>query len=760
MTEGIVLSNYDFKNVSPYEFETIIRDLLSQKEDKEFENFSSGPDGGIDLRHISPEGKLTIVQCKHYAGSNFSKLKNNFKKYEVAKAKSLNPDRYILATSLPLTHKNKDTLVEISDGLISRSEDVISCETINLWLTEFPRIEKRHMSLWANSSAVLEKIFNSGIYSYSEYQKQEMQKKIGFYVKSECFYEAQDIIKSQKFCIIAGPPGVGKTSLAEILMIDYLTQGYDIVRISSDIKEAFDAFNENEKTVYYYDDFLGQTGLDEKLNKNEDQRIIDFCNLCKNSSNSLFILTTREYILERAKDIYGKIKNSNIDIKKCTIDISRYKLIDRARILYNHLYFSELGQDYFSEIINNNNYSKIISHPSFNPRVIEWMTIFVSRENIPPEKYIQTFMDTLQTPLLIWKDAFSQHITPGARILVLSNFLMPPGSSLSDLKYQYEILENLYCDLYRTPKPRNFNRNLKEVEGNFIHTFQTDDDIKIIFHNPSIRDFIASEVSADSDLAKCLILSCRAFDQLTNFYNSFQNHIGNEFFSDMEMISIFQNKLVELFSSDPVRPTYFDKYKPHLFLARIIFILNCNFPSPIPSLIKLVKEQISQFKFTINSVSGLITIDKLLDSLQSQYKKYEIDFALLAKEIFEELLFSLDDVSRILSLSRIYKNYHTVDIEDLEKRTGIVSNLKKTIEEEADYHIDDVDELWSLRSNIVEIGLNFDIDLDRNIWSVDYNIEQIEHPEDDEPESEKNQSPTNSDDLTSEISIMFNSLVT
>lgn len=752
------MSNYDFKNISPYEFEKIIRDLLSAKEKIDFEIFSSGPDGGIDLRHVSENGELTIVQCKHYASSSFSNLKSNFRSHEVDKARSLNPDRYILATSLPLTPMKKGDLIKISDGLISNPGDIISCETINSWIREFPDIERRHMNLWATSTAVLEQILHSGIYSYSEYQKEEMKRKIGFYVKSECFYEAQEIIKSQKFCVIAGPPGVGKTTLAEILMIDYLNQGYDIVRVSSDIREAFDAFNEKEKKVYYYDDFLGQTGLDDKLNKNEDQGIIDFCNLCNRSSNSLFILTTREYILSRAKDIYGKLQSSSIDIRKCTVDINRYKAIDRARILYNHLFFGGIDQSYISKIISNDNYLKIISHQSFNPRVIEWMTVYINRDQISPDDYFENFIDTLKNPHLIWKHAFTQQITTGARILTLSTFLMPAGSSLADLKVQYSTFERLYCELYQIPKPRNFNRYLKEVDGNFIKTFEVEEDIKIDFHNPSIRDFIASEISEDSDMARCLISSCVAFDQLTTFYNAFPNHLENEVFSDAGVLIKFQDKLAELFYSSQIRPSILDKNKIHLNHNRILFILNCEFSTPTKPLKKSIRHNLNEIKYTIKSSYGWITIDRLLDSLKKSACVYDVNFEVLAEGIFEELLFSLDDISSIKTLSRIYKNHHTIDIEDLDKRTGLFNSLEETFESEADYYMDDFDELWSLRNDIEDIATNFNIDLGKHIAGVDFYIDSLDHPEDNEPLNETEKNDGTSDNIFREISAMFHSL--
>jgi len=42
--------NYDFKNLSPIDFEELCRDLLQKELEVTFESFTEGKDGGIDFR--------------------------------------------------------------------------------------------------------------------------------------------------------------------------------------------------------------------------------------------------------------------------------------------------------------------------------------------------------------------------------------------------------------------------------------------------------------------------------------------------------------------------------------------------------------------------------------------------------------------------------------------------------------------------------------------------------------------------------------
>src|SRR5690606_15137046 len=113
--------NYDFLILSSFEFEILSRDLLQKELVCTFESFTSGKDGGIDFRHTTDENGKIILQSKRYNG--YGSLYNDLKK-EVIKAKSLNPDRYILTTSVGLTPGNKESIIKLFEGLITNTSDI------------------------------------------------------------------------------------------------------------------------------------------------------------------------------------------------------------------------------------------------------------------------------------------------------------------------------------------------------------------------------------------------------------------------------------------------------------------------------------------------------------------------------------------------------------------------------------------------------------------------------------------------------------
>ena len=99
------MCNYDFEILHYNEFENLTRDLLQAKFGIYIESFKDGKDGGIDLRFGIAKQQKCIVQVKKY--KTYTSLQSQLSK-ESVKVKKLNPARYILSTSAPLSPANKE----------------------------------------------------------------------------------------------------------------------------------------------------------------------------------------------------------------------------------------------------------------------------------------------------------------------------------------------------------------------------------------------------------------------------------------------------------------------------------------------------------------------------------------------------------------------------------------------------------------------------------------------------------------------------
>ncbi len=152
---------YDFSSLSPNDFEDLSRDLLGRELCVRFEAFPEGPDDGMDGRHCVGEGSI-ILQAKHYYRSGFSALKSKMGK-ERASIDRLQPKRYLLTTSTPLTPNNKRTLAGIIGPALLSEGDLFGPDDLNALLRKFPDIEKSHQRLWAQSTTVLEEVVSGAV---------------------------------------------------------------------------------------------------------------------------------------------------------------------------------------------------------------------------------------------------------------------------------------------------------------------------------------------------------------------------------------------------------------------------------------------------------------------------------------------------------------------------------------------------------------------------------------------------------------------
>lgn len=268
------MADYDFGSLSGYDFALLARDLLQAKLGLQLKSFSAGPDSGIDFRHRRKRTNL-IVQSKHYARSGFAALTSILRRKERQKIDKLAPSRYILATSVSLTPHRKDEIMEILSPHCLEPSDIFGADDINNLLGQHPDIERQHFKLWLTSEPVLTRVLEAGIFSDSESHLDRVRQRLRRYVPNQSFDRARALLDDSHFCIIAGIPGIGKTTLAEVLLADLVDrQGFEAFRIAHDLVEIRPVKNSRHKQVFYFDDFLGKTAL-EKLQKNEDQRLVE-----------------------------------------------------------------------------------------------------------------------------------------------------------------------------------------------------------------------------------------------------------------------------------------------------------------------------------------------------------------------------------------------------------------------------------------------------------------------------------------------------
>ncbi len=534
------MTNYDFENIlSPIDFEYLIRDLLSAELNIELTAFAEGKDQGIDLRYSKKNDSSIIVQCKRSKNISKATLED-----EYGKIKKLNFEKYYFVTSCNLSVNKTDEIKEIFKEWIDSDEYIISRNKINQLLDKHKTVHRKHYKLWLSSVSILNTILNQHLYERSKSLITDIRKSYKYYAKNNSFNEAADILNKHKFLIISGIPGIGKTTLAKLLIWEYLQKEYEVIEIRKVLEgEQLLIENSENKQVFYFDDFLGENFLKYDVIEGRSYDLVQFINRIINNRNKILIMTTREYILKQAKEKYAKLNTDEFDVLKYTLDLDTYTKKIKSLILYNHLYYSNVSLDHIKNLIDTKSFIKIINHKNYSPRIIEKMTIKLG--SVDPQNYSNSFIESLDNPFSIWDRAFKTEITEGAKYTLY--ILLSIGSPIivSDiqvaLNYFYEKSAIKYGINF---KPIDYKDYLKELEGCFIKTSLTNSNKHYIeFQNPSIKDFLINLIKPEKQLIELILNSSFYFNQLIYVIN----YLCENFKSDESINHLISSAIIERF---------------------------------------------------------------------------------------------------------------------------------------------------------------------------------------------------------------------
>jgi Holliday junction resolvasome RuvABC ATP-dependent DNA helicase subunit len=505
------MTDYDFRILQPSEFECFSRDLLQARENIFIESFADGRDKGIDLRFAYDKDKTCIVQCKRY--KEWQELKGNLKN-EIEKVKRLNPQRYILTTSVDLTVGQKTEIVSMFTPYILNNTDVLGRKDLNNLLNLHKDIEKDYHKLWLASTNVLNLIINKSTVNWSSFELEKIEREIRLYVENKSLSQALEILKENHYVVISGIPGIGKTTLAYILVYTMLAQGFEeFVCITDDVDNAAKMFEKEKRQIFFFDDFLGSNSFVQQSVSFEN-KLLTFIEKVKNNQNTLFILSTREYVLSEAMTHYEKLAMSNIDLAKCTIQLEHYTKTIKARILYNHLAEANIPAEYINTFLEKHGYRELVEHKNFNPRVIESIIKDQIWDAITPSEFTVKIKEFFDNPISVWQFAFDK-LDMATRYALLVLGTMGNIVMLDDFQQAYKT----FCSLTRdeiglTYDDVTWRQSLKVLSNCFIKTEARRGVQLVSMYNPSIADFVVSYLNNNHNTVVRLITGACFIEQL------------------------------------------------------------------------------------------------------------------------------------------------------------------------------------------------------------------------------------------------------
>ncbi|HEY1626184.1 MAG TPA: restriction endonuclease, partial [Streptosporangiaceae bacterium] len=472
------MPDYDFRALSPVDFEHLTRDVLNADLGLRLQSYPPGRDQGIDLRQVDTEGTVTVVQCKHYVESSWSTFERAVAK-EGKRGKDLAADRYLFVTSRPLTPLQQGKILGKLTGLPTVHDDIWGKDALNAALGRHPEVEHRHIKLWISSTEVLDTLLHSGQWQRGEALLAVLTDRAKLWVHTPAYDQVLDMLDREGVCIVSGPPGVGKSFLAGMALLAAAHNGWQVVDVANNIEEAWTALRTDRPQIFHYDDFLGEAGVE--LAKNEPRSLNAFLDRVHQLKDSKrIILTTREHELRTAAEgPADELATLARNPARYQLRLEAYDLQIRAKILFNHLYFSALPTSEREHLAVDSRLLNITQHPAYNPRIID-VGIRLS-PSLTADEVLDTIGRALENPQELWNGSF-RGLSP------LSQQILLTMATLPHRPWPVETIRRLVASedaLAWTPA-------LRGLETTWLQFMQAAPNRSLSFANPGCRNYMLS----------------------------------------------------------------------------------------------------------------------------------------------------------------------------------------------------------------------------------------------------------------------------
>jgi len=624
---------YDFSQLNDKEFEILSTDLLSVLFGERIERFKPGKDSGVDGRYFSIDKKEIVIQCKHYLKSGFKTLIRVARK-EVEKVSRLHPKKYLFVTSLTLSRENKTEIKEIFSPYIENENDVFGQEDLNDILSKHPEIEEKHYKLWIASTTVLNRIINNAIVGRSKSEIGRISANAHKYVITSNHNKAIRTLNENNVLIISGEPGIGKTTLAENICLNYIAKQYMFIDIEENLSEAEQVYKPGEKQIFYLDDFLGSNYFEAIENK-KDSHILKFIDRVKSDNSKKFILTSRTNILNSGIVHSSIFENKKIRINEFLLVVQDLTKIEKAKILYNHIWFSNLSNEFIDEIYKNKRYHKIINHKNFNPRLIEFITD-TDRVDVSENDYWEFVLKTLDNPKAIWANSFKVQSNVFTRNLVMLTVFNGGQILEVDLRYSFNTLNEIEDIKNTSHTEKDFNSSALLAVKSFLNRNKTQWNCNYTLFNPSIGDFILNEYCEDIPKIKNIYKSLNTIESLKALNSLVKEGVISKIHGAQILEDLFDYS--------------FENNKPINYLVYISYLLMDN---------ALKKDRILDFlNQIILSPTSITEYSKFIDLLNNFWGELDIEDLIFLPATFENYSLGYRD---LVSLMSFLDHYYDID---------------------------------------------------------------------------------------------------
>lgn len=446
------------------------------------------------------------------------------------------PKEYYVVVSTDLSVRNVNEIYNLFEDYMKDQGNIIHIKEIDSFLKDESNTDilRKNYKLWLDSTNILTNILNNNLFIDCETLLVNIKEEQKFLVETEIMKECRDLLSKEKILFLTGDPGVGKTMSSKMLVLEYANEGYRVIYTTngdiSDVKKTISS-NKDIKEIILLDDSLGQHYFN--MSHTKESELVSLINYVRMNPNKKLIMNSRVTILNQAMTRSREFKKAYKEdsVQKYRIDMNKISLIDKAKIFYNHIYYNNLPNEYFSEVKKDKRYRNIVRHKNYTPRIVEYVTDNQRIDKIDLEDYYSFIMNKLNEPDEIWKDEFYQRLENIDRILLYTLY------SLTDTTISYEILKTCFerrISLENVDTTvDNFEQILRRLNNSMLKIIDNNGKKEIGVLNPSINDFLKPVFWKNNLEREKILKSTVYFEQIErSWYTEEQRTIITEMIED------------------------------------------------------------------------------------------------------------------------------------------------------------------------------------------------------------------------------------
>lgn len=677
---------YDFSKINDEEYEELFKDILKSTTGENFRTFAKGRDGGIDVISTNAKNKI-IGQAKHYVKTPMTKLLKDLKNKEKPKVTRLNPDRYIVAFSQEITSQAYEKILEIFSPFLKDGNDIYDLKRMKEILDNDEKLINKWYKLWLPSKEIIDKILKNSENAITSFYKEKIDKEVQLFIETKYYKEAIKTLEKENVIIIHGNPGTSKTTLANILVYQFLARDYKLKYImNSELSNINNLINIDEKEIILIDDFLGSNILE--LEAGKETALATLINLCRFKKNKKLILVTRTVLYNRAKNTYEKFNEVDNKICNLMIDTSRINILERAKILYNHLSFYGINStEKYEAFIKNKLYLKIIRSHNFNPRIVAEIVENAALRLDNNDEIVQMIDDSLSNPNSIW-EYYYKNLNAEEKIILKLIAIFNREINMDILKDVFDGIYHKIAKKYNLSIKENcFLESIRTLSGSLVRIVNREDSKMINLANPSIRDYIIDIFSKNEyNLITDYIDTNLYIEQLLFLYQitnqKAQNAIKEIILQNYFWLNCIEDKEEKIFNflvSNKINNKLTKKIFKKFFIDRQLRIRY----QTMQNILYLVKEEEAYYKRVFITYEYKKQINNIIDNIN--YRDNLEEYLDISDSIFE---FNFEYYVDIIlpniesAINRCYENELNENADMiLDEFVGVNLRDKKKIEE-------------------------------------------------------------------------------